>query len=46
MLFLLLTVFAVACLECRHEVLALIAALSALVVMLAAFSGVSVLAYD
>lgn len=45
MLFLLLTAFAVACLECRHEVLALIAALSALAVMLVEFSGVSVLAF-
>lgn len=46
LLFLLLTLFAAACLECRHEKLALIATLSALAVMLEAFSGVPLLAYQ
>jgi len=45
MLFLTLAFSAVAFLEMRHEVLALISALSALAVMLLAFSDVPVLAY-
>ena len=45
MLFLTLAFSAVAFLEMRHEVLALILALSALAVMLLAFAGVPGLAY-
>lgn len=45
MLFLTLAFSAVAFLEMRHEVLALILALSALGVMLVAFAGVPVPAY-
>jgi len=44
MLFLTLAFSAVAFLEMRHEVLALVLALSALGVMLVAFAGVPVLA--